>query len=111
MANTTKLITVKIDLDTLSAEDSAKVLSIHIQQLKDNVSKATVGTKKHEAALERLNATIKKTDVSTQRLTQDTNAETKAHNNSAIAINKEIAEQNRANKLFSNLDKQIAKEN
>ena len=39
MANTTKTVTVKINLDTLSAEDSAKVLKLHIKQLEDEVSK------------------------------------------------------------------------
>ena len=101
MANTTKLITVKIDLDTLSAEDSAKVLKIHIQQLKDNVSKATVGTAKYETALKRLNSTLDKTGASTKRVTQDTNAETQAHHNSSAAIQKEIAEQR---KLQATLD-------
>jgi hypothetical protein len=95
MANTTKTVTVKINLDTLSAEDSAKVLKVHIQQLKDNVEKAAVGTKKHDAALERLNATLKKTGASTKRVTQETNAEAQAHKNSSIAIQREIAEQKR----------------
>ena len=101
MANTTKLITVKINLDTLSAEDSAKVLKVHIQQLKDNVEKAAVGTKKHDAALERLNATLKKTGASTKRVTQETNAEAQAHKNSSTAIQREIAEQK---KIQSTLD-------
>ena len=101
MANTTKTVTVKINLDTLSAEDSAKVLKVHIQQLKDNVEKAAVGTKKHDAALERLNATLKKTGASTKRVTQETNAEAQAHKNSSAAIQREIAEQK---KIQSTLD-------
>ena len=93
MANTTKTVTVKINLDTLSAEDSAKVLKVHIQQLKDNVEKAAVGTAKYTAAKKRLDAVNAKLTTSTKRVTQETNAEAQAHKNSSAAIQREIAEQ------------------
>ena len=101
MANTTKTVTVKINLDTLSAEDSAKVLKLHIKQLEDEVSKATSGTAKYTAAKKRLDAVNAKLTTSTKRVTQETNAEAQAHKNSSAAIQREIAEQK---KIQSTLD-------
>ena len=101
MANKTRIIKAKIQFDTLAAEKSAKALEKEIKKLTKNLEKAEAGTKEFTKAEQQLEKALNKVGRSTKNLTKDIKKETQAHQNSATAIQREIAEQKR---LQSTLD-------
>ena len=98
---TTKKITVSIDVEALGAEEKLKLINVYVKQLEDNVDKATLGTKKHSNAVDKLNKEISRLGTTTKTTTKSTEKSTVAHKNSTSAIQAEIS---RLTALRRNLD-------
>ena len=98
---TTKKITVSIDVEALGAEEKLKLINVYVKQLEDNVDKATLGTKKHSNAVDKLNKEISRLGTTTKTTTKSTEKSTVAHKNSTVAIQAEIS---RLTALRRNLD-------
>ena len=98
---TTKKITVSIDVEALGAEEKLKLINVYVKQLEDNVDKATLGTKKHSNAVDKLNKEISRLGTTTKTTTKSTEKSTVAHKNSSSAIQAEIS---RLTALRRNLD-------